>query len=1080
MCCANDNPLTITPPRGLAGCETRPAILTGTMLIYFVSGACALIYEVVWVRLLKLTLGNTVYASSIVVSTFMGGLALGAFVMGRYSDRVTKHLRLYALLEAFVTLSAIFLPKFLKLAGAVYVWIYRTYHPSNAQLLAVQVLLSAIVLLVPAMLMGSTLPLLGRFVTALEKETGRLVGKLYVVNTFGAAVGCFLAGFVLLKVLGVMGTVYTAAALNLIAVFGGAFLALRNGEFRTQKKEVATKRHKNAKSRETRINTVSIAADVEYRVSSIEHRAAFYLLVLAFFMSGFISIGYELLWMRSIIHLLSAVTYVFSAVLTIYLLGNVIGAGIGSVLVAQLKRPAVGFAIVLSFLGLCGIFYLPLLLLWASRVLPYVNREVELWSRIIPFSAFLVKPLVQSMFLFLAPSVIMGIGFPMALQAWANYVHKVGRSTGTAYAANTTGAVAGGIVTGFVLIPLLGLQLAISILGLAGVWIGAVMGVVFVGRSRIACPRRLLSGGGRFALLAVAAVLTVIVAKGPSNLFDEVVDSSAKRDGGLPQLELLAVKEGVVTTVSLYRDTQEDTLYLYTSGQRVAGDTYFWRGDQKMLGHFPVLLNADTRKVLSVGFGSGESTACLALHDLDRIDCAEIAPEVVALSLRFFRHINLGDELSRRVNVIYMDAKNYVDLTDIKYDAIVNDCIHPRQFAENASLYTKEYFESAKRRLNSNGLFMSWIPTHHPEPASMLNSMFGTMMDVFPYVTVWYMTPNPAAYFLVVGSKQPQYFSPRHIENELSKTGVRESLSLIDINNSMDVFSCYIGDENDLRRCIKSFTVNSDYFPFIEFITDNLPAGGGAFRTFVFELRGGSIYKHIDWRGFTEGQKSKWLSDYERLYEVSTYLLLSNGADDYFARMQYCMEGLRILPTNPALLDVRERAERDLFFICKGLIESGGVDKALSVAGGILEIHPQSAIAWMIRSSAMQGSGEMQKALDAARMAVHFAPDDAAARSQLGFVLFSVGQFEQAVAEYKEALRFAESATTSWRGKVTGFDKAQTWNALASTYASAGRFSEAIAAAEKALDLAVSAGRKKMAEDIKKRLLLLRAASGPQ
>jgi spermidine synthase len=1064
MCCANDNPLTITPPRGLAGCETRPAILTGTMLIYFVSGACALIDEVVWVRLLKLTLGNTVYASSIVVSTFMGGLALGAFVMGRYSDRVTKHLRLYALLEAFVTLSAIFLPKVLKLAGAVYVWIYRTYHPSNTQLLAVQVLLSAIVLLVPAMLMGSTLPLLGRFVTALEKETGRLVGKLYAVNTFGAAVGCFLAGFVLLKVIGVMGTVYTAAALNLIAVFGGAFLALRNGEFRTP----------NVECRMTK-------DEIDNRKSEIENGstgAGFYLLVPAFFMSGFISIGYELLWMRSIIHLLSAVTYVFSAVLTVYLLGNVIGAGIGSVLVAQLKRPAVGFAIALSFLGLCGIFYLPLLLLWASRVLPYVDREVELRSRIIPFSAFLVKPLVQSMFLFLVPSVIMGIGFPMALQAWANYVHKVGRSTGTAYAANTIGAVAGGIVTGFVLIPLLGLQLAISILGLAGVWIGAVMGVVFIGRSSPSKTswrtRRLLSGGGRFALLAVAAVLTVIVAKGPSNLFDDVVNSSAKRDGGLPQLELLAVKEGVVTTVSLYRDTQEDTLHLYTSGQRVAGDSYLWRGDQKMLGHFPVLLNADARKVLSVGFGSGESTACLALHDLDRIDCAEIAPEVVALSLRFFRHINLGDELSRRVNVIYMDAKNYVDLTDIKYDAIVNDCIHPRQFAENASLYTKEYFESAKRRLNSNGLFMSWIPTHHLEPASMLNSIFGTMMDVFPYVTVWYMTPNPATYFLVVGSEQPQYFSPRHIENELRKAGVRESLSLIDINNSMDVFSCYIGDENDLRQCIKSFTVNSDYFPFIEFTTDNLLGGGGAFRTFVFELRGSSIYKHIDWTGFTEGQKSKWLSDYERLYEVSTYLLLSNGADDYFARMQYCMEGLRILPTNPALLDVRERAEKDLFFICKGLIESGGVDKALSVAGGILEIHPQSAIAWMIRSSAMQGSGEMQKALDAAGMAVHFAPDDAAARSQLGFVLFSAGQFEQAVAEYKEALRFAPAA--SLQSKSGGFDKAQTWNALASAYASAGRFSEAIAAAEKALDLAVSAGRKKMAEDIKKRLLLLGAA----
>ena len=203
----------------------RRASVNWIMLIYFASGACSLIDEVVWVRLLKLTLGNTVYATSIVVSVFMGGLALGALIMGRYSDRVRQRLRLYAILETLVTISALSLPWALKLADTIYIWFYRTYHPTHPQLLLVQVIISAAILLVPSMLMGSTLPLLGRFVTALERQAGHLVGKLYALNTLGAAAGCFLAGFVLIRAAGVMGALYTAAALNLLVAFGGWFLS---------------------------------------------------------------------------------------------------------------------------------------------------------------------------------------------------------------------------------------------------------------------------------------------------------------------------------------------------------------------------------------------------------------------------------------------------------------------------------------------------------------------------------------------------------------------------------------------------------------------------------------------------------------------------------------------------------------------------------------------------------------------------------------------------------------------------------------------------------------------------------------
>ncbi|MBN2594216.1 MAG: fused MFS/spermidine synthase, partial [Sedimentisphaerales bacterium] len=581
------------------------------MLIYFASGVCSLIDEVVWVRLLKLTLGNTVYASSIVVSTFMGGLALGAFIMGRYSDRATKRLRLYALLETIITISVISLPWGLRIADKFYVWFYRTYDPTQRELLIVQVIISGLILIVPSMLMGSTLPLLGRFVTSLEKETGHLVGRLYAFNTLGAAVGCFLAGFVMIRAIGVMNTLYAAAGLNLFVAFSGWLLSrFPRFEVQQQVKE---------------IRAIHMEA---VETSSADSRM--YVLAIAFFFSGAISIGYELLWMRSVVHLFSGYTYVFSSVLTIYLLGNVIGAGIGSGLAKQLKCPAKGFAVTLSLLGLCGVFYLPLLILWTSKVMPGINREIELTGRLIPFSAYMIKPLVYSIFLFLIPAIIMGIGFPIALQAWTNRVHKVGWSTGTAYGTNTIGAVIGGIVTGFILIPLLGTQLSISVLGLAGVWIAGFIWLLFAHNSRAI---------GRFGFLATAALLTVIALKMPPDLFDSVVKSNPM----LPeQLELLAVEEGVSTTVSLYKDPQEDTLYLYTSGQRVAGDTYFWRSDQKMLGHFGILLNSRAKKVLSVGFGSGESTACTALHGLERAACVEIAPEVVNLSLRFFKHINLG------------------------------------------------------------------------------------------------------------------------------------------------------------------------------------------------------------------------------------------------------------------------------------------------------------------------------------------------------------------------------------------------------------------------------------------------------
>ncbi len=1019
---------------------TRQASVNCVMLVYFASGLCALIDEVVWVRLLKLTLGNTVYATSIVVSVFMAGLALGALVMGRYCDRVKKHLRLYALLEALITISALSLPWALMLADSVYVWFYRAYHPAQTQLLIVQVIISALILLAPTVLMGSTLPLVGRFITALEREAGHLVGKLYALNTLGAAAGCFLAGFVLIKSFGIMGTLYAAAGLNLLVALGGWFLSRFSGVTEEQQDAAAATGGPEA--------TAGEKAD-----------GRFYLLIIAFFTSGLISIGYELLWMRSIIHLLGGATYVFSAVLTVYLLGNVIGAGIGSGLAKRLKTPAAGFAVTLSLLGLCGTFYLPLLVLWTSKVLPSANKVAEAINRCIPVSPYMINPLAQSLCLFMVPAVIMGIGFPIALQAWANHTHKVGRSTGTAYGANTIGAVTGGVATGFVLIPLLGLQSSITILGLTGIWLAGIIWLLFTHSSSVV---------RRSALLGVASVLTILTVKIPSNLFNAVVGTSPliPRD-----YKLVFVEEGLTTTVSLHKDSPNGDLHMYSSGQSIAGDDYITRGDQKMLGHFGVLLDSDAKKVLSVGFGSGETTACLAQHNLQRLDCVEIAPEIVDVSLRFFKHINLGDKLDSKVNMIFMDAKNYIHLTDNRYDVIINDSIHPRDFAENASLYTKEYFQAARGRLNKNGMIISWLPTYDMPP-SVFNSIIGTLMDVFPHVTMWYLTPHPAPLVLIAGSEQQQYFSLKYIEDEMLNDNIRSSLAKLNIQNSMDVLSCYIGDETDLRKVITKSSVNSDYHPFVEFDTDAKVSKEQIFDEFVLSIKGDSIYDHIDWAGFDKSAKDAWLADYQKLHKADDYILKLGGTADNLDKLRYSLAGLKMFPDKPAFLAAKVLVEERLFSASVKLIQSGKIDRVFALSDEILKIQPNSSTAWMIRSIAIQNKDHMQQYLNAARQAVALAPDSPDAHFGLGIMWSRASQFDKAVTEYKEALQLTEEASSVNRVKIL--------NSLASAYAATGRLSEAINASEKAFDIASSAGLKEMAESIGKRLLLFKEESSGQ
>jgi len=1042
---------------GADGTRSRPAgraAVAWVMLIYFFSGACSLIDEVVWVRLLKLTLGNTVYASSIVVSVFMGGLALGALVMGRHADRVGRKLRLYAALEALVTASALLLPWMLHLANAIYRWFFVTFDPSPAALRVVQVIVSAAILLVPSMLMGSTLPLLGRYVTALRARVGRLVGRLYALNTFGATAGCFLAGFVLIRMVGVMGTLYVAAGLNLLVALGGWVLSRRQA-------------------------AAEGPAGPAEPPAAARRRGKQHVLMAAFFVSGLVSIGYEIIWMRSAAFLLGGFTYVFSGVLTVYLLGNVLGAWVGSRLSRRLARPGVAFGVSLSCLGLLGVLYLPWFTAWFLRFEPLV-RPLLAGSLAAAGIRKAAMPLFHSTVLFFLPAVAMGIGFPLALQAWSRFRREVGRTTGTVYGANTIGAVLGGLVSGFVLIPLMGVQLSITLLGLLAVWLGCVMVQLFAAKGRR--PLRLAHAGAAVAVTVAAAAI-------PTSLFRE--DVVGNHPG-----EVLAVREGITTTVAVHRNP-DGKLLMSVDNVPMAGDDIH-RSAQKTLGHLAVLLHRNPREVLSVGFGSGETVDCLARHDLERIDCVEIAPEVVDVALEFFGHINLGDRLDREVNMMYMDAKNYLNLTDRRYDVIINDSdVHST--SASAPLFTREHFAGALRCLRPGGLFVTKLHLQG-HPRSNFDSILATFLDVYPHGTVWFPTTKPFIFLYLVGSRQRQSFSPAHIDAELRKDAVRASVEYLNFHDSSDVLSCYIGDRDDIARYLKGGRINSDYAPYIEFNLDseNLVLQRD-FVKFVGTVRRGSVFDHIDWTGLSPQQRTKWRADHESLYSASSFALLAHGTRGFLERLQYCFHGLSYAPEHAAILEMQDAS---LHGVRRALdLHVVSPERVLADMNALLLKHPQMGAASLVKSWALRKTGDVSGAFEAATAAARDAPRTAAAQANRGAILLSVGRADAAVEHFERAIkinpedvysleRLAWCLATCPEGRLRngaravelarravragGYNEARVLDTLAAAYAEAGRFDKAVAAAGDALQRA-EVRQKLLAERIGRRLALYRS-----
>jgi tetratricopeptide (TPR) repeat protein len=445
-----------------------------------------------------------------------------------------------------------------------------------------------------------------------------------------------------------------------------------------------------------------------------------------------------------------------------------------------------------------------------------------------------------------------------------------------------------------------------------------------------------------------------------------------------------------------------------------------------------------------------------------------------------------------------MDGKNFLNLTDGKYDIILNDS-NVHSTSGSAPLFTKEHFQSALVHLNPGGLFMTKL---HLEghPKTNFDSILGTFLEVFPHVTVWFPTTKPFVFFYLVGSAHEQLFSPKRIDDELVKENVRDSVEYLNIGNSADVFICYIADKEEIRRYLKTFQINSDYTPYLEFNLDSknlvLPA---YFPSLIQAIRGSSILKHIDWDGLGQTEREQWRKDFDLRYKAANLLLKAHGEQAFLTKLQCSFHGLKLIPGYKPLLELRDDCLLDI----EKMLRGGLVKPDIIIADMDDQIsnYPDSGVAWLIKSMALRQNGNMEKAFSAAEKAVQYAPNYAESYVNLGMILARREEFDEAGKYLSKALEinpdheeanYNLSIILAVQGEIDEpieyYSKAVRINPnidispdlhrlLAINFAKALRFREAVSSAEKALELANAANDGQLAEEIEEMIKLYRQKS---
>lgn len=773
--------------------ETAAAVVVPRrtiLLLFFLSGASGLAYEVVWSRTLSLIFGATALGISTVLAAFMAGLALGSWWLGRVADRHPDPVRLYGLLEAGIGVYALAVPVVFQVVEAGYVGYYRLAEPSFWVLSLFRFLLCFLALLIPTTLMGGTLPALSRAVGGDEPSMGRGIGGLYAVNTFGAVVGAFGTGFLLLPWLGVRATTILAGAVNLS--IAAVVLYGLTGRGRQVVREEAPAVRRGRITLTGRQKLVMLAAGV----------------------SGFCAFCYEVAWTRTLTLSFGGSVYAFSTMLVGFLLGIALGSALASLASDRLKDPVGGLGLVQLGIGATALLVTPLL----GHLPAYVLEGFRRFGA--GFLSFQIVQFALCMAVMLVPAALMGAAFPIGVRAISPKRSEVGESVGVLYASNTFGTILGSFAAGFILLPALGPQKTI----LASVTVNTVLGLVLTlvsGRRRLLAA--VLVGAGACAGVAWAMppwsrelLASGIYVYGPTMLKDPAVGVDAR--GALKDADIVYYRDGLSCTVAVLQGGRSRAYVrsLALNGKVDASDGAWDMMTQRLLAHIPLLLADRLKSVLVIGAGSGCTAGTALLYPARSVDVVEIEPAVIEASQRFFSHINRRYWEDPRVSIIVGDGRNHVMMTTKKYDCIISEPSNP-WISGVSNLFTVDHYRRVKEHLAPGGIFCQWLPAYYMSPEDFRIAV-RTLYQVFPNLTLW-LSPPIYNDVLLVATEKPLRPDPELLLRRMAVPTIRDDLVDMQIRGPWGLLSLCLMSNEDVAEYCGDGAVHSDDRPVLEYLS---------------------------------------------------------------------------------------------------------------------------------------------------------------------------------------------------------------------------------------------------------------------
>jgi spermidine synthase len=683
------------------------------LAIFVLSGAAALIDEIVWSRQLVLVFGNTTQAVSAILTGFFGGMALGSVVGGRIADRVRVPLRMYAYLELALVVVVLVTPVSFRLIADLYRGIYPSLEGAPPLLALVRVGLAVLALAPATVMMGATLPTLTRHLSR-TSELSSAFSRLYAANTVGAIAGTAVAGYLLIELLGLSGALAVGAGCSAVAGLGALWLSRgTSSEWRSPGGAVARMR-----------------------------RAPRLALAVAF-ISGLTSLGYQVTWTRLLASGTGNTTYVFTTILTTFLIGLALGAVVFAAVRSRVGDPLrllAGSQILAAALALAG-----LVLVLVAPHLPNAGKPLDALDALLGMSLLTVLPV----------TLMLGIAFPASSALIPDDADHAGQGSGTLLAANTVGAIAGSLVVPFVLIPILGSPLLVAILAAANASLGIVLGWRLVGGR----SGRLLAAVGWVVVVAiVSAGAQPGVLVQPNVAFIESVHGQVFAS---TEDEIASVQAGQI------RSTPE----LWVTGTSMTLLTV----DAKLMPVLPVIARPASKDALVVAFGMGSAYRAALIAGL-HADAVELVPSVPKMFGYYYEDAAavLADPDGR---VIIADGRNHLDLSDQRFDIIVTDPPPPIESSGAAVISSREYYEAGRDHLTDGGIMMQWVP--YGGPVIDFLDHIRTFASVFPEVTLVKGAGGYGVYML--GSAAPIGFAEADIRAVLARPGV-----LADISSAYD------------------------------------------------------------------------------------------------------------------------------------------------------------------------------------------------------------------------------------------------------------------------------------------------------